>query len=263
METRVLRVFFALATSVLGAQTIHPHFNLDQTALQQLLQNTEAEVQARIWQNPFRFLMLLDRVLQSDEALYRRIDKEFSLTPTDVPSDLVSLDGLGFQTSRSGMQLRALVLPSLSSMIQAARREGVELVIISAYRSYQTQELLFRSYARRDGVARANQYSARAGHSQHQLGTTLDFGNLSNEFDASPAGLWMKHNAWRFGFSLSYPRGYESQTGYQWESWHWRFIGYEATVLQREYFDDLQFKLINWIHAHYAKLREVHQPNGP
>ncbi len=255
MAARVL--ILCLLAAELGAQVLHPNFDLETPQLEKLFTNQWESVLPKVLQNPRRFLSLLDKVLQSDAGLWILVDKEHPLPVDYAPTDLVSLDGLSVPVRRSGLSVRALVLPALSSLVQAARREGLNLVVSSAFRSYETQRALFASYARRDGEARANTYSARAGHSQHQLGTTLDFGDVTNAFAETPEGQWLKANAWRFGFSLSYPRGHEARTGYQWESWHWRYIGFEACVLQRDFFDDLQYLMLTWLHEHKDLLRRA------
>lgn len=247
MAARVLILF--LAATVLQAQAIHKGFDLDLDQLGGLFPEQMAATRARVMQHPQRFLSLLESVLRADQGLWVLVDKQHGLDAAYSPSDLVPLDGLNIPVRRAGLELRALALPALSSLIQASRREGLNLAVASAFRSYETQRALFAAYARRDGEDRANTYSARAGHSQHQLGTTVDFNNISNDFADAPEGQWLMANAWRFGFSLSYPRGHEEATGYQWESWHWRYIGYEACVLQREFFDDLQYLMLSWIHS--------------
>jgi D-alanyl-D-alanine carboxypeptidase len=112
----------------------------------------------------------------------------------------------------------------------------VTLVFSSAYRSYEYQAEVYARHVREMGQAAADRASARPGHSQHQLGTVVDFGSIDNSFAESMAGLWMAANAGRFGFSLSYPKGAEGQTGYDWESWHYRYVGKAAAALEAEYF---------------------------
>jgi D-alanyl-D-alanine carboxypeptidase len=88
----------------------------------------------------------------------------------------------------------------------------------------------FDSWVRRSGYAAALRFSARPGHSEHQLGTTLDFTTapgapLSSSFGASPAGKWLARNSWRFGFVMSYPKGKQRLSCYGYEPWHFRYVG--------------------------------------
>jgi D-alanyl-D-alanine carboxypeptidase len=131
-------------------------------------------------------------------------------------------------------------MDAVLSMDQAARADGVTLVFSSAYRSHSYQAGLFARYADQYGEAQADRFSARPGHSQHQLGTAIDFGSIDDTFAETAAGKWMADNAWRFGFSLSYPQDMEELTGYIWESWHFRYITKPGAHIERDYFGGIQ-----------------------
>ena len=102
---------------------------------------------------------------------------------------------------------------------------------------------------RESGEKEAERFSARAGTSQHQLGTVVDFGSISDEFAQTRAGKWMLQNAAKYGWSLSFPKGYESVTGYVWESWHYRYIGTGACAFQQRWFNDIQQYMLEFIDA--------------
>ena len=119
---------------------------------------------------------------------------------------------------------------------------GLELKLISAYRSYATQEFLYNNYVEKDGVEKADLYSARPGHSEHQLGLALDFtsgkGNLQG-FQYSEEFQWLEDNHYKYGFILRYPKGKEYITGYQYEPWHYRYVGLE--IAEFIYNNDLTY----------------------
>jgi len=123
-------------------------------------------------------------------------------------------------------------------MWEAARGEGVELLVTSAYRCYDTQDELFRNYASRHGEEKANSFSARPGQSEHQLGTAVDFGGTPADhtpaFAATTAGSWLAEHAHRYGFAMSYTEGTSEITGYIYEPWHFRYIGVEAAAARQE-----------------------------
>jgi len=100
----------------------------------------------------------------------------------------------------------------------------------------------------KDGQEAADLYSAKPGTSQHQLGTTVDFGSIDDSFAYTEAGKWLFAHADEFGFSLSYPENGLSITGYQYESWHYRYIGRAGTELQQAYFYDSQQRLLEFVH---------------
>ena len=103
--------------------------------------------------------------------------------------------------------------------------------MVSGYRSYSTQINTYNYWVGVNGIDGADKISARAGHSQHQLGTAIDFSSsevadgLGGSFRYTKAATWLAENAWRYGFAISYPSGYEAVTGYSYESWHYRYIG--------------------------------------
>jgi D-alanyl-D-alanine carboxypeptidase len=98
------------------------------------------------------------------------------------------------------------------------------------------------------GKEQADRESARPGTSQHQLGTTIDFGSITPAFADTEAGQWLFENGAAYGFSLSYPQGKESLTGYMYESWHYRYISRVGTKLQYHFFDDLQQVFLEFWH---------------
>nr|WP_279550784.1 M15 family metallopeptidase [Leucobacter weissii] len=122
---------------------------------------------------------------------------------------------------------------ALERMAVAARKDGVDFRIFSAFRSYDYQRSLYDSYVARDGRARADTYSARPGHSEHQTGFAVDLGDWSGCgigtcFADTSAGRWLAKNSHRYGFILRYPRGYTHITGYTYEPWHFRYVGEKA-----------------------------------
>lgn len=156
-------------------------------------------------------------------------------------------------TRVGGQLVRALVVPDLHAMIDAAASEGVELAVVSGYRSPEDQAEAFesavwRALARSSGEidraeaeSRAARFVAPPGHSQHQLGTAIDFSSwevgyaVQPRFAETAAGRWLDTNAWQYGFLLAYPRDAEPRTGYAYEPWHYRWVGRElAAVVQRD-----------------------------
>ena len=151
-----------------------------------LVQGLPAQDAARILGDLPRFVQLTSLVLAGNSDLVALVDKAVALPENYVPDDLVvladAIPGLSVKKASPPLQLRRLALPALHAMVQAARESGIELPISSAYRSYQYQVGLFERYVRESGLAQAERFSARAGHSQHQLGLAIDFGSITVEF---------------------------------------------------------------------------------
>jgi LAS superfamily LD-carboxypeptidase LdcB len=157
------------------------------------------------------------------------VDRSHSLPPDYAPKDLVPLREYGISTLGSEV-LRREAAERLRRLVEVAAADGEKLAVASAYRSYEEQQRSYRSLA---GVlgADAGRLSAAPGHSQHQLGTAVDFTNaeagykLETSFSRTSASQWLEHHAWEYGFVLAYPRGEEERTGYRWEPWHYRYVG--------------------------------------
>lgn len=116
-------------------------------------------------------------------------------------------------------------------MYEAAKNAGYEFKINSAYRSYERQATVYDNWVQQDGKILADTYSARAGYSEHQTGYAFDVRDypLSNDdFSKTQAFTWMSSNAHKYGFIIRFPLGKEDITGYQYESWHYRYVGLEA-----------------------------------
>ena len=131
------------------------------------------------------------------------------------------------------------MIADLASLAHAARVAGVPLAAVSGYRSYSTQAWSFAYWVGVLGYARALLGSARAGHSEHQLGTTIDFASYPggepwySGWWASRTAAWLAANAWRFGFVMSYPPGKMALTCYGYEPWHLRYVGRDAAAMIR------------------------------
>jgi len=192
------------------------------------------------WALNSAFITNLSACLAQDRHLRELVDKRHPLPPDYVPSGLVTLKDGPYQVSRAGLTLRRDAAESLGEMAAAARRDGVTLIASSAYRSYRYQEEVYNRNVREMGKEAADRESARPGCSQHQTGLVVDFGSIDDSFAQTAAGRWMLANAARFGWSLSFPDGYEAVTGYRWESWHYRYVGKEIAAFIDNYFDGIQ-----------------------
>jgi D-alanyl-D-alanine carboxypeptidase len=128
-------------------------------------------------------------------------------------------------------KIRAVAIDDLAAMAAAAKDAGNPIAVQSAYRSYATQVSTFQYWVNLSGYQAALQYSARPGHSEHQLGLAIDFKSAggsapwSGDWGQSPAGSWLRKHAWEFGWVQSYPKGQKSKTCYSYESWHFRYVG--------------------------------------
>ena len=173
------------------------------------------------------YLDLLTTRVSYDDWTVTLLDTIYKVPSSYYPPDLVST-GL-----RGGGSVRSFVKADLTLMAHAAAAAGAPLQVQSAFRSYATQGSTFNYWVSVSGRAAALLASARPGHSEHQLGTAIDFTSLSGtapwnyaDWATTKAGSWMLNNSWQYGFIQSYPKGKSpSVTCYQYESWHYRYVG--------------------------------------
>jgi len=195
------------------------------------------------------FMPALRIVLHADESLglLLLVDKQHPLPADYVPKDLVALgSNRHYVVSREGFSLRAPAEAALERMARAAQADGVTLVVSSAYRSFDYQKKVYTRIVAELGQTAADRESARPGTSQHQTGCAVDFGSITDEFALTRAGRWLAVHASEYGWSLSFPDGYEAVTGYRWECWHYRYIGEDAARVERAWFGGIQQYLIEF-----------------
>ena len=169
---------------------------------------------------------VLDKLSKTDKELLQKYSKVYFLNEHYIPEKLTTIEkGYMYDESRNH-QLHSKVVPYFNKMVDAAKEDGIDLWVVSAYRSFQTQAQLKGAYTVSYGSG-ANAFSADQGFSEHQLGTTIDFttkgisGGLDG-FQNTPAYTWLSENAYKYGFTLSYSKG---NAYYMFEPWHWRFVG--------------------------------------
>ncbi|MEE0510051.1 MAG: D-alanyl-D-alanine carboxypeptidase family protein [Peptococcaceae bacterium] len=157
------------------------------------------------------------------------VNKEHPL-PADYAPDYTN--GAGQSTNLQGDAEAAA-----EAFLAAANAQGNSMYVLSGYRSYDVQASLFANYAAAHGEEKANTFSARAGQSEHQTGLAFDVGdaahsgyNLQTSIDQFPGVQWMMQHCAEYGFILRYPEGKEAITGYQYEPWHFRYVGVEAAT---------------------------------
>ena len=182
--------------------------------------------------------------IEGEQLTKERLRKQWATSVLDpmhrlpsnyVPTTLTWITTQAVASPTKGVfLLRRSAATALRSMFLAAREAEVQLRIISAYRSYQTQKTTFAYWVEQSGLQLARKYSAIPGHSEHQLGTAVDLGTLgagapwgSASFATSPTAIWLTENAYKFGFVRSYPAGAKrvALSCYGSEPWHWRYVG--------------------------------------
>lgn len=167
--------------------------------------------------NPNRFDVLVNKL--------NRLDSSY--TPKD-------LEAISLEYATKGKYLRKKARKQFEKLSYDAKEKGYQIVAVSAYRDYKYQDKLFKSYVKEKGEVYALKCSAKAGHSEHQTGLSLDVMGSNHDYDLfeqSNEFDWMFHNAHKYGFILRYPKGKEHITGFKYEPWHYRYVGNEVASI--------------------------------
>lgn len=151
------------------------------------------------------------------------VNKYYYLTEDYEPSDLVTLTSK--YNSGVNSKMRKEAADHFMEMSDAATLDNITIKNASGYRSYAYQVNLYDKYAQRDGKKAADTYSARPGFSEHQTGLVSDINQIDNSFENTDAFKWLQKNAYKYGFILRFPKDKEDITGYQYEPWHYRYVG--------------------------------------
>lgn len=193
----------------------------------------------------------LEKLSQTDPELLNKYSKVYFLNENYVPAKLTQIEeDYIFNINSGNLLIHTDVWPFLKKLLDDAQENDAELLVVSAFRSFDTQATLKSGYNVTYGAGTANQFSADQGYSEHQLGTSVDLttqnvGATFSNFQKSSAYEWLKRNAYKYGFIISYPEG---NSYYKFEPWHWRFVGVElATILHKDgkYFYDLDQREID------------------
>ncbi|MGZ0085590.1 M15 family metallopeptidase [Caldibacillus thermoamylovorans] len=182
------------------------------------------------------------KVIMNPDNILVLVNKEQSLPPGYKPADLVAPRvPFSFADPKAEKRyMRAEAAAALEEMFAAARRAGVKLVAVSAYRSYERQQAIFAEEVRKKGRKQAVQAVAHPGQSEHQTGLAVDISSrsagyqLTAAFGATKEGRWVAAHAHEYGFIIRYPKGKEAVTGYEYEPWHIRYVGKKAAAVMKE-----------------------------
>ncbi len=174
-----------------------------------------------------------------------------------VPEDYTFTLG----TITGAMKCDVRIIDELMAMLEAAKADGINLMICSPYRDYNRQTVLFNrkiDYYMDKGYSYLEAYKIASitvtvpGASEHQIGLALDivsntYTSLDTGFGKTNAGIWLREHGYEYGFILRYPLGKEYITGIQYEPWHYRYVGKEAAtaimkqgITLEEFLEDLE-----------------------
>lgn len=234
--------------------TVSSLFSLTATGLRTMVSDLPQPIQHTILSKPSEFFSSIAAILHRPAIHLILVDKQHRLPTGYEPRDLVHLSRYGLSVNHKPLELRKAIMPEVQAMVDAARADHVVLLFSSTYRSFQTQRFIYGREVRLYGKKVAARESAVPGHSQHQLGTTVDFGCICNDFANTTTFKWLEKHAGEYGFSMTYPKGLERVTGYRYEPWHWHYITTAGASTQREFFENIQQYLLLFINENQTLL---------
>ena len=163
------------------------------------------------------------------------VNKYYNLKENYVPDNL---ENISTRYALNNMKLVSEAKNAFEEMAKAAEKEKLKIIAMSTYRSYNYQVNLYNKYVKSDGKEKADTYSGRAGHSEHQTGLAADVYNGKTNytnFESTKEFDWMQEHAHEYGFILRFPKDKEDETGYIYESWHYRYVGKEIAKYIHEH----------------------------
>lgn len=178
-----------------------------------------------------------------DLEMLMNVNKFYALSETYTPENLKNIDLTYAYDEEGKNKLIDYAYDKFLELWQAANDQGFYLMVTSSYRDYESQKEIYDYRVSTWGERKADETAARPGHSEHQTGLVIDMTSktepLADSFTDSEAYKWLKENAYKYGFIERYPEGKTYLTGYNPESWHWRYVGLEAAKTMHD--EDITF----------------------
>lgn len=197
-----------------------------------------------------------EKALEEDrrKGLLVLVNKFHDVGDIYEPEDLEEVKYFASDRAAYGRRMRKEAAEAFNQLSEAAREKGHEIVVTTAFRSYEFQSTLYNNYVASHGQEEADTFSARPGYSEHQTGLAADVSSpsvkyrLTRDYENYPEGAWLRDNCRRFGFIIRFPQGKERITGYIYEPWHIRYVGktaanemFEAGLTLEEYLEEKGF----------------------
>ena len=167
-------------------------------------------------------------VIEHPYELLVLVNKQNQLPTGFKQYNLVEMDKK--YTAQDGKEylLASVTYEQYLKMCEAAEKDGLKIIVVSAYRTEDYQRNLYNKSVNSNGAEYADEYSARPGHSEHQTGLAVDINSVYTSFENTNEFKWLQKHAHEFGFILRYPKDKEWITGYAYEPWHYRYVGVDV-----------------------------------
>ncbi|WP_439442774.1 M15 family metallopeptidase [Listeria aquatica] len=244
----MISIAFALALSVVQTVQDDGNSQANSNDSAKVTQKSESAEVAKLKKDPlYPFIAKQNKLVERNGTEYIEneanllilANKDYLMQSTYIPSDLVR-PNVEFSFGNADIEkakMRKVAGTALEEMFKGAKAAGYELYAVSGYRSYSRQEEVYQAEVKAKGEAKAGEAVAVPGTSEHQTGLAMDMSaksaglELSAAFGETAEGTWAKENAHKYGFILRYPAGKEKVTKYEYEAWHFRYVGKDAAAI--------------------------------
>ena len=174
----------------------------------------------------------------ADDHIWRLVNKTHPLKNSKYRPENLQLATVDSRSDKPEEErsVRADIMPDVEKLFASAKAARHDLQIGSGFRGYELQNTYYSSYVNAYGQAAADKFSSKPGYSEHQTGLVMDIAAADHNcyletcFGETAAGKWLAKHAHEYGFILRYPKGKERITGYQYEPWHFRYVGRELAA---------------------------------
>jgi D-alanyl-D-alanine carboxypeptidase len=238
MRLRRLVTLSVVGALVIGAVSVFglPEIISDQVAeLPESIQNIANQVQPK----PVTIFDPPKYSIDDADSIWVVVNKQRQISPLKYQPASLAFPSFAKPKVQNpfGLQMREEAAVAAVELARAIAEAGKgTLILNSGFRTYKNQQGLYNRTRDTRGLAVAEKLSARPGHSEHQLGLAADFSVKGQGcvimvcFGKTEAGIWLAENAHQYGFVLRYPKGYKRITGFQYEPWHFRYVGVELAT---------------------------------
>ena len=205
---------------------INYHSKMPACNIQEVLFRVNLDLDCPFYENvntieyPYELLVLVNKYHQLPAGF-----KQYNLI--NMSSEYTVNDGKEYL-------LAGVAYENYVQMAEAAKKEGLSMMVLSAYRTEDYQRSLYNNKVSTTGIVNADNYSARPGFSEHQTGLAVDISSTKDTFEYTAEFQWLQKHAHEYGFILRYPMGKEWITGYSYEPWHYRYVGTDAARIIHE-----------------------------
>ena len=178
------------------------------------------------------YLNIQNILLKNSNGITKLVNKDNGLKSGYKPSDLV----VPSVSSTKTIQLRKTASKKLEKMFKDAKKNKIYISAVSGFRSSSYQRNLYNNSLRKNGFAYTDKYIAKPNHSEHQTGLAIDIScrsvgyDLVTRFEKTKEGKWLSKNAHKYGFILRYKKDRVKDTGYNFEPWHFRYVGVDVAT---------------------------------